>query len=318
MSLERSESAPAVTVALLGSKEVGRELGKRGTVSDLTLFNSVRESQVVTYVEPTQFPDRLPPLLFALAMADRALFFVSALDHEMAETAAAVDLFELPALIVVGPSLDVDQLNRALRGSSLEGAPRCVMDLLKVREIVEQWTAPAVEGPVGVTLDHAFPVKGVGAVALGLVRQGTLRIHDTLRVYPTDRTVEVRSIQVQDVDVREAPTGRRVGVALKGIDTDELARGQVLAPEGSMTVAQDISPTGFQPCRYYRGKIVEGSSLHLLAGLQFVPARVVRLHKGVPELTTDRSIAYRTGDRGLLCDLSVASGPRLAGRLAMG
>jgi selenocysteine-specific translation elongation factor len=154
-------------------------------------------------------------------------------------------------------------------------------------------------------------------VALGVVRRGGLRVHEKLRLYPTTKLVEVRSIQVHDVDVPEATTGQRVGIALKGVEADELERGQQLAPDGTLTVAADCSGTGFQPCRYYRGDLGPGAGWHVLVGLSFVPAQLgPRVEEEMP-IVTDRPIAFAPNDAGYLADLSATTGPRIVGRVAV-
>lgn len=305
----------SVTVAVLGAKEIAQELGKKGTQSDLTLYNAVRDGHAATLVEPTQFPEKLAPLLAALGMADRIVFVVPALNREVAETAAAIDLVETPVEISLGDGVGEAEVRRAFRGTRLLEAPIGPFDPPRLRERIDGWTVAPVEGPVEVRIDHAFPVRGVGPVALGVVRRGTLTAHERLRLYPTDRPVEVRSIQVHDVEVRTAATGERVGVALKGVEADELTRGQTLAPEGSLTVADALAARLERPCPYYRGHAGEGASLHLLVGLQFVPVRVTAWGPPSVGLTTDRPVAFPKGAAGLLADLAGGPGPRLVGRI---
>ncbi|MCI4361477.1 MAG: hypothetical protein L3J91_07200, partial [Thermoplasmata archaeon] len=84
-------------------------------------------------------------------------------------------------------------------------------DAAHLRTEIDGWSAADRPGTVQVPIDHAFPVKGVGAVALGVVRRGSLTAHEKLRLFPTPKLVEIRSIQVHDVDVRAARTGERVG-----------------------------------------------------------------------------------------------------------
>lgn len=304
---------PSVTVALLGSRELGRELGKRGTQSDLTLYDSVRDGHVATYIEPTQFPEKLAPLLYAIAMSERALFVVPALNREVAEIAATLDLFPRAVDLVAGPGVGPEELDRAFQGLSIAAAPRHPQDPPHLRALVESWQTDHREGATQIWIDHAFPVKGVGAVALGVVRQGTVRSHDRLRLYPTDRSVEIRSIQVHDVDVPDAPTGARVGLALKGIEASELARGQVLAPDGTLAVAVDLSGTRWRRGRYARGELESGSAVHLSVGLQFVPARLGVVSADAVELRADRPLAFEPGSPGYLADLSVGTGPRVLG-----
>ncbi len=309
--------ARGITIALVGSPGVAPELGKKGTSSDVTLYNAVRDGHALTVVEPTQFPEKFPPLLFALAMADRALFVVTALTREIAETAATIPMFDLPMEILLGPSVGEEELRRAFKGSPLETAPARPLDPVKLRAEVDEWECPLRPGPVRVPIDHSFPVKGVGAVALGVVRQGTLKAHDRLRLYPTEKEVEARSLQVHDVDVREAVTGERVGVALKGVEADELSRGQVLAPPGALSVASTLQGGPLQKSRYYRGAATAGTQLQLLVGLQLVPAKLEMAGTDSVRLTADRPVAFRPGERAVLADLSPPSGPRIVGWTAL-
>lgn len=305
----------SAVVALLGAPELGKELGRKGTASDVTLYNLVRDGHVLTAVEPTQFPEKFPPLLYSIALADRVILVASTLDRALAETLATLDLFDTPTDLYLSAGVGEGELRRALKGTRFENATLSPLDIPHLREELVAWSPqlPA-EGPVSVRLDHAFPVKGVGTVALGFVRRGTLHVHDRLRLYPTEREVEVRSIQSQDVDVREAAPGTRVGVALKGVDADEIDRGQVLAPAGSHTTGNRLVVGGRRDSRYYRGKVDEGSQLQLLVDLQLVPARLQKVTPSRLDLTVDRPLVAAVGEPVWLADLSAAPGPRMVGR----
>jgi selenocysteine-specific translation elongation factor len=307
-----------VTVAIVGAPEIAKELGKKGTFSDLTLFNTVTEGHATTLVEPTQFPEKFSPLLNALAMADRCLLIVPELTRSVAETIATVELAEVPTTVVLGPGVGEGELSRALKGGRLETAPRLPLDLPKLRELIDTWSAPVVEGPVMVPVDHAFPVKGVGAVALGVVRRGTLHSHDRLRLWPTPKVLDIRSIQVHDIDRKEAMCGERVGIALKGVDADELSRGQILAPEGSLAEGAEVRGTPLEKCRYYRGDARLDVDVHLSHGLQVVPAEIGEIAPGGVRVTADRPVVRVRGTPAYLLDLSVPTGPRLIGRFTVG
>ncbi len=304
----------AVTVALVGAADIAKELAKKGTASDITMFNLVHDEHALTLVEPTQFPEKVFPLLTALSMADRVLLVLTELTRPVAETIATLELVERPTTVVVGPAVGAAEVDRALKGGRLASAPRMPLDLPRMRELLDGWSGDIREGPVRVTLDHAFPVKGVGAVALGVVRRGTLRAHDHLRLFPTPKIVEVRSIQVHDIDRKDARPGERVGAALKDIDADELSRGQILAPDGSLEVAPAISLGPLDRCRYYRGDAAAGAQLHLSLDLQLVPVELEEIGPSSVRVRADRPVAFESGEVGYLLDLSVPSGPRLFGR----
>jgi selenocysteine-specific translation elongation factor len=304
----------AVTVAVVGATGVAKELGKKGTSSDLTLYNMVRDGHAETIVEPTQFPEKFPPLVTALGMADRCLLVLQELSRPVAETIATLELVDVPTEILLGPAVGEGEVARLLKGGRLESAPRMPLDPVKLRETVEGWNAPEVPGVPLVVVDHVFPVKGVGTVALGVVRQGTLRAHERHRLWPSPKEVEVRSIQVHDVDRKEATCGERVGLALKGVEPDEVDRGQVLGPSGALSAGSRLAIGPFERCRYYRGDLPDGAHLHLAVGLQIVPVVVEHAGAEPGSLETDRPVAFRPNDPALLLDLSAPSGPRVAGR----
>jgi selenocysteine-specific translation elongation factor len=303
-----------LTIAVVGGGDVAKELGKKGTASDLTLYNTVRDEHAVTLVEPTQFPDRFPPLITALSMADRCLLVIPELNRPVAETIATVDVVDLPTTIVMGTAVGEAELARALKGSRLETAERIPLDLPRLREMLNGWRGPTVDGPVMAPIDHAFPVKGVGVVALGVVRRGTLRAHEELRLWPTTKVVEVRSIQVHDIDRKDAGCGERVGVALRGVEADELSRGQILAPEGSLREGSALAGGPLAKCRYYRGDARTGAQLNVQVGLQSAPASLDELTPTRVAMTADRHLAFAPGMPAYVLDLSVPAGPRIVGK----
>ena len=309
--------AGAVTVAVVGTPGVSKDLGKKGTTSDLTLYNTVRDGHAETIVEPGQFPDKFPPLVNALGMADQCLLVITELNRAVAESIATLELVEVPTHVVLGSAVGEAEVARLLKGGRLESAPRLPLDFVKLRELLEGWNAPDRPGPPLAVIDHVFPVKGVGTVALGVVRQGVLRAHEKLRLWPSPREVEVRSIQVHDVDRKEASCGERVGLALKGVEADEVSRGETLAPAGALVEGTRLGGRDFTKCRYYRGDLPDTVHLHLSVGLQVVPVVAEHLGTSGAALETDRPVVYRPDDPALLIDLSAPAGPRIVGRVTL-
>jgi selenocysteine-specific translation elongation factor len=301
----------------VGARGVAVGLGKPGTVSDLSLFNRIHNDRAITIVEPTKFPEKFAALLFALAMGERSWVAISGIDREIGETLAVVDLFERPTELKLGESVGEAEVRKILKGLTLEAAPIGRLDLPALRSELDEWTSADRPGPVRVPIDHAFPVKGVGAVALGVVEQGALHVHDKLELYPTGRTVEVRSIQVHDVDVREAKSGDRVGMALKGVEAEELERGQIVGAPGALTTGTELSGDHRRSCGFYRGKLTVGSSAHALVGLQFVPIKISAWDGADLRIVADRPVSWSPQQSVLIADLSVTSGPRIAARATL-
>jgi selenocysteine-specific translation elongation factor len=306
-----------VTVAVVGTPGLAKELAKKGTSSDLTLYNAVRDGHATTLVEPTQFPEKLPPLVTALSMADQCLLSVAELNKGVAETIATLELVSVPTTVVLGPSVGESEIARILKGGRLETAPRLPLDLVQLRGLIEGWVAPQLPGPARVPIDHVFPVKGVGTVVLGVVRQGTLRAHDRLRLWPSDKEVDIRSIQVHDIDRKDAECGERVGLALKGIEADEVTRGETLAPAGSLSEGTRLKTGPLETCRYYRGNVAHGGQFQLSIGLQVVPAILEGTGPDGGVVVPDRPVVYRPSEPALLLDLSAPTGPRIVGRLEL-
>src|SRR5699024_4507662 len=76
-------------------------------------------------------------------------------------------------------------------------------------------------GEFSMYIDRSYQVTGVGAVASGTIRSGTLEAGDELLCGPfrdgVFRPVEARSIEMHYHRVDSAKAGRIVGIALKGV-----------------------------------------------------------------------------------------------------
>ena len=309
-----------LTVAVLGDAELAAALGKKGTVSDLSFFNLKKGDDGYTFIVPSRYPEKLQSLANALAMADAAVLVVEKLDRELGEAIVALDSFGIrKGFIILKNYISMDQLRPFVAQTALEefrfheNDPRALE-----ASIIELAPAPA-DGPVKVPIDHFFDVKGVGTVALGCVKRGVIRQHDTLEAFPTGKKAMVRSIQVHDEDVKEAAVGARVGLALKGIDVSDLERGVTFAPPGSLRVPEKLS-MGFAVSKYWKGLVRREMVLHAACGLQIVPARVDEVmgeglrpgQTGKVTLRFEKPLACEPGDRIIGLDLD-SKGLRIAG-----
>jgi len=309
-----------LTVAVLGDAALAAELGKKGTVSDLSFFNLKSGEDSVTYVVPSRYPEKLQSLATALAMADAAVLVVEKLDKELGETIVAIDSFGVRrGFIILKNFLSADQLRPFVVGTTLEEFRFHEHDAQALNRSVLELELPPADGPVRVPIDHFFDVKGVGTVALGCVRRGVVRQHDSLVAYPTAKKAAIRSIQVHDEDVPEAPFGARVGLALKGIEVTDLERGVIFAPAGSLKVPEKLE-LGFIVSKYWKGLVRKDMVLHAACGLQIVPARVEEVPgeglrpgtAGKITLRFERPLACEAGDRIVGLDLD-SRGLRIAG-----
>ncbi|WP_158855101.1 GTPBP1 family GTP-binding protein [Halorhabdus sp. CUG00001] len=83
-------------------------------------------------------------------------------------------------------------------------------------------------------VDRSYNVTGVGAVASGTINAGRVEAGEELLLGPmadgSFREVEARSIEMHYHRVEEARAGRIVGIALKGVEQQDVERGTVLLP----------------------------------------------------------------------------------------
>jgi len=300
-----------MTVAILGDAALAAKLGKKGTVSDMTYYNLKHGTTGITYLDPTRYPEKLQSLACALGMADAVVISIEKMDKNIGEMIVAIDSFGIErGHIILKNYLGKDQLAPFVKGTILERYEYIEDDFNKINDMFVGMELPPLEGPVKVPIDQAFHVKGVGAVALGCVRKGVLKQHDNLEAFPTGKKAMVRSIQVHDEDVPEAGFGNRVGLALKGIEADEIGRGVVFAPTGSLKTTGSLE-LNLNVSKFWKGVIVKGMVLHAACGLQIVPVLVEEVAgdgirpgtTGKVVLRSDKSLAFGAGDRLVILDL---------------
>jgi selenocysteine-specific elongation factor len=140
--------------------------------------------------------------------------------------------------------LEVAQLEAAelLEGSALAGAPVVAvssvtgagLDELKarLREAAARARPRDAEGVFRLPVDRSFSIRGFGTVVTGTLWSGRLCVGGDAALYPGNRMVRVRGLQVHGSAVEEARAGQRTAVNLAGIEAREIARGMTLAPAG--------------------------------------------------------------------------------------
>lgn len=250
------------------------QLGKKGTVSDVTLYNFKLQESVLSFVEPSSYPDKVQSLVSSINMADQAILKVGALDASLAESIVALDMAGLVrGYIIYGGGFDAEKLKPLLAGTILASYPVLEDQPMAVKERLADFQ-PNKDGSAVVQIDHSFPVKGVGTVVLGVVKRGVVKRHDSLIVYPQKTKALVKSLQVHDVDVDEAVTGVRVGLALKDVKPEDVPRGSIMSTDASIRISKELDVEAHLSKYSPRG-LKEGDVFNANASLNYVPARVV-------------------------------------------
>lgn len=82
------------------------------------------------------------------------------------------------------------------------------------------------------TVEEVFAIKNRGVVATGRVESGTVRVGDTVHINGGPG-VKVTAIEMFRKQLDEASAGENVGVLMKGIERNQLDRGDVLTSSSS-------------------------------------------------------------------------------------
>ena len=181
---------------------------------------------------------------------------------------------------------------------------------------------PAGQQAVGIVpVDHAFNVKGVGVVILGIVVNGVVEKHATLNVLPAAKTAQVRSIQKHDDEFDVAGKRDRVGLALKNVEVEDLDRGAVLTNDPSIKTSSTLN-TQASLVKYWQTPIKPGMVVHVGHWTQFITAKVDAAadtgdwRKPTLTLTLDKPLVYRPNDKAVLMYLEGAK-LRVAGTVEL-
>jgi selenocysteine-specific translation elongation factor len=319
-----------LTIAVLAPNGYADNLGKKGTTSDITFYNLKKGEATVTFIEPTRYPEKLSSLFYAISLADRVVLVVGEINAIFGETILMLQCAgKSNGYIIFRNYLTSDQIAPLVKGTVLEHYEPFEDDTLGLREklldiAVKMTVHQKVKDSGGngtVPVDHHFNVKGVGVVALGCVAHGAIKKHDSLKILPTGKTAQVRSIQKHDDDADIAVTGDRVGLALKNIETEDLDRGYVLTNDPAITSAATVSGKA-QLVRYWPAPLKEDMVLYVGLWMQFLPSRLTRVTVGsdwrMPELTLmlEKPLVYFPGARVVLTYLEGGK-LRVVGTLAL-
>jgi selenocysteine-specific elongation factor len=122
----------------------------------------------------------------------------------------------------------------AATGSGLD-ALRAALDAA-----LDQAPPPRDIGRPRFGIDRVFTMSGFGTVVTGTLLDGVVRTGDTLEAVPDGPTARVRGLQSHRRELAEAQPGSRVAINLAGVATEQLRRGQVLAPPGQLVPARAL------------------------------------------------------------------------------
>jgi len=226
------------------------------------------EKRHYAHVDMPGHADYVKNMITGAAQIDGAILVVSAADGPMPQTREHVLLAKqvgVPKILVfmnkmdlADPELvelveedirdllakyDFDRDCPIIKGSAtkaLEGDAAnedAVMELVKAMDDYIPEPTRELDKPFLMPIEDVFSIKGRGTVATGRVEQGVVKVNEEVEIVgirPTTKSV-VTGVEMFKKNLDQGQAGDNVGVLLRGIERDDIERGQVLAKPGSIT-----------------------------------------------------------------------------------
>ncbi len=197
-------------------------------------------------------------MLAGVGGIDAALLVIAADEGPMPQTAehlAILDLLGIDRGVVVltkSDSVEPDWLDMVreevrelIATTTLAGAPIVAVSALTgeglptlldhLDRVLASAPGKASANAPRLPVDRVFSVGGFGTIVTGTLSGGEIATGAELRLYPSQRRARVRGLQTHQEKVARALPGSRTAVNLSGIATEDIHRGDVLAPWGLMT-----------------------------------------------------------------------------------
>jgi elongation factor Tu len=115
---------------------------------------------------------------------------------------------------------------------------KCVMDLMEAVDSYIPEPKREMDKPFLMPVEDVFSIKGRGTVGTGRIERGTIKPSEEVEIVglrPDIRKTVVTGVEMFNKTLDEGIAGDNVGCLLRGIEKNDLERGQVLAKPGSIT-----------------------------------------------------------------------------------
>ncbi len=280
-----------ITIGVFGTDQQAKStflssVAKKSEAEGITVCARTEGGRRYSFLDAGDYPLKIQGYARVASLVDHALYFfprsgrLAAPDGELAVLLSAFGL--AGTLELADGATTPEAAKAALKGTSPSGYPHEERDLLSSAIDLSR-LAPRGDLPQKGTLiyiDRVFTVKGVGTVALGFVLAGKVSVHDQLRPVPgpDGLRVDVKGIQVNDIDFETAGRGIRVGLSLRGVGPEDLERSHWF-DDGSFSLSD--SPT-FELAKspFYRQEL-DSRDLHIQLPGEMVPARITASQAGL-------------------------------------
>jgi selenocysteine-specific elongation factor len=320
----------ALVLALTGTDpDRLREEKERGITIDLGFAHTTEQDAVLSFVDVPGHERFVRNMLAGVGGMDLVMLHVAADESVMPQTREHFEicrLLHVPAGLVVLTKADLAdtgmidvvrlEIQELVAGSFLADAPviavsaRTGQGIPELRRMLATLASTTPrrrsEGPPRLPIDRVFSMKGFGTVVTGTLLTGRLGHDDVLLLEPSGRAVKVRGLHVHGEAREQVVAGQRVAVNLAGVDVADVARGETLTREDTVTVTRhgdvhvELLPTA-RPLkhgarvRFHQGTRELLGRIVLPGGTELEPrtSAHARIHLGAPA-------ALVRGDRFIL------------------
>ena len=228
------------------------------------------EKRHYAHVDCPGHADYVKNMITGAAQMDGAILVVAATDGVMAQTKEHILLARqvgVPYIVVFLNKCDMvddeelielvemevtEQLEEygftgcpIIKGSALKALEDPYSEwgdkILELMHTVDEYIPDPVrdtDKPFLMPVEDVFTITGRGTVATGRVERGTLHLNDELEILGVKDDVQktvVTGIEMFRKQLDEAMAGDNIGALLRGINRDQIVRGQVLAKPGTVT-----------------------------------------------------------------------------------
>lgn len=252
----------------------------RGVTINISHIEYETEKRHYAHIDAPGHADYIKNMITGAAQMDGAILVVSAPDGPMPQTREHILLARqvgVPAIVVYLNKCDMVQDEELLdlvemevrelltkyqypgndvpiiRGSSLKALEgdaeyeKKIMDLMDAVDSYIPTPVRDIDKPFLMPVEDVFSIKGRGTVVTGRVERGQVKINETVEIVgikPTKSTV-VTGVEMFRKQLDEGQAGDNVGLLLRGVEKDDVERGQVLAKPGSITPHKKFEAEGY-------------------------------------------------------------------------
>lgn len=241
----------------------------RGITINITHVEYETDKRHYAHIDMPGHADYIKNMITGAAQVDGAILVVSAPDGPMPQTREHLLLARqvgVPAIVVYLNKTDMvddpelldlveeeirdllakyefDREAPIIKGSArkaLEGDAEAVKSIEELMTAVDDYIPTPereVDKPFLMAVEDVFSIKGRGTVVTGRIERGKVKINEEVEIVgirPTKKSV-VTGIEMFKKQLDEGMAGDNAGILLRGIEKDDVERGQVLAKPGSIT-----------------------------------------------------------------------------------